>query len=561
MNERQFWTQLQQLIYPSEIAQAQWERLVQLHASPPLATQLIIQTVCNGAVYLTERSPLNFPTITPAVSLSANQQLALEMAFSNSAIALIVGSPATGKTRIATNLADAAINLSKRVLLLTHHNAALTAYRNLPGYAFWCQHQDYRNWRIEELRSRHLAQPQMDYLPLHLLPDAELAKLRTPAKLERWLPIIQTTSQQKLTELLQQEFPDLETVRVQLLAYRLKQLEPLLQQQLKLSQLYSNLSEQVITELADQLTENSQVPVLGTVAQFMQPQHQCLWQTTFDLVIVEEAQHLTWLELMLLSGLGQKLVLFGDEMPKRSPQSSQQQLFFTRFPHCFNWLSQHLLPAYRCQLTEQFRLHPEIAKLVYPVVCDRSILTQRSHVDYHLSQLRHRLVWQDVPNLRSCTNPWRTDSWKIKGLKPAFAGFVCVAANSIRQVQDVPNQTAGEQIMTFLQRFDPQLSSQIGIITFCDRQRDWLKTHSPQEFSELLIGTVAEWAGIERAIAIVSCVGDPENIPPEAINIALTRGQEYLILFGDYDVWWQVGSPMRALLAQGVHKERMVVLS
>ncbi len=520
MNERQFWTQLQQLIYPSEIAQAQWERLVQLHASPPLATQLIIQTVCNGAVYLTERSPLNFPTITPAVSLSANQQLALEMAFSNSAIALIVGSPATGKTRISTSLADAAINLSKRVLLLTHHNAALTAYRNLPGYAFCCQHQDYRNWRIEELRSRHLAQPQMDYLPLHLLPDAELAKLRTPAKLERWLPIIQTTSQQKLTELLQQEFPDLETVRVQLLAYRLKQLEPLLQQQLKLSQLYGNLSEQAITELADQLTENSQVPVLGTVAQFMQPQHQSLWQTTFDLVIVEEAQHLTWLELMLLSGLGQKLVLFGDEMPRRSPQFSQPQLFFTRFPQCFNWLSQHLLPAYRCQLTEQFRLHPEIAKLVYPVVCDRWILTQRSRVDYHLPQQRHRLVWQDVPN-----------------------------------------QIAGEQIMTFLQRFDPQLSSQIGIITFCDRQRDWLKTHSPQEFSELLIETVAEWAGIERAIVIVSCVGHPEKIPPEAIDIALTRGQEYLILFGDYDVWWQIGSPMRALLAQGVHKERMVVFS
>ncbi len=519
MNEQQFWAQLQQLIYPSEIAQAQWERLVQLHASPPLPTKLIIQTICNGSVYLTEKSPLNFPTITPAVSLSANQQLALEMAVSNSAIALIVGSPATGKTRIATTLAHAAINLSKRVLLLTHHNAALTAYRNLPGYPFWCQQQDYRNWLINELRSRHLAQPQMDYLPLHLLPDAELAKLRTPAKLERWLPIIQTASRQKLTELLQQEFPDLESARVELLAYRLKQLEPLLHQQLRLSQLYSNLSEQAMTELADQLTENSQAPVLGTVAEFMQPQHQSLWQTTFDLVIVEEAQDLTWLELMLLSGLGQKLVLFGDEMPRRSPQSSQPQSFFTRFSQCFNWLSQHLLPAYRCHLTEQFRLHPEIAKLVYPVMCDRWILTQSSRVNYHLPQIAHRLVWHDVPN-----------------------------------------QTAGKQMIAFLQHFDPQLSSQIGMITFCDQQRDWLQTHSPKEFSELLIGTVAEWAGMERAIAIVSCVGHPETIPPEAINIALTRGRDYLILFGDYDVWWQVSSPMRALLAQ-VDKERMVVLS
>ncbi len=522
MNKQQFWSQLQQLIYDSdehqETAQTQWERLVQFHGSPPLPTKLIIQTVCNGSVYLSERSRLNFPSFTPNVSLSANQQLALEMGLSNSAIALIVGSPATGKTRIATSLANAAITTDKRVLILTHHSAALTAYRHLPGYPFWCQHQDYDNWVIEQLRSQHLAQPQMDYLPLHLLPDGELAKLRTPARLETWLPIIRTSSQQQLTELLKPAFPDLEIPRVQLLAYRLKQLEPSLQQQLKLSQLYGNLSESAIRELANQLSQNSQVPILGTVAEFMQPQHQSLWQTTFDLVIVDEAQHLTWLELMLLSTLGHKLVLFGDGMSNYYHKYLHKNSFFTSFPHCFNWLNQNLLPTYYCQLTEQFRLHPEIAKLVYPVISNSWIQTQRTPIGYQLTQLKHRLVWQDVRN------------------------------------------NIGEEIIKFIQSFEPQFSLQIGIVTFDVQQRDWLLANSPK-FSKLIIGTVAEWVGIERAIVIVSCGGHPENITLEDINIALTRGQEYLILFGDYDLWRQPGSPLRSFLYQPIYKERTVILS
>lgn len=563
MNEQQFWTELQQLIYQSaeilhskevepdstrtltepgyekteaeprlvstisesgnksEILQSQWEKLVQIAANVPLPTKLIIQTICHGSVYLTERSLLNIPAITPTVTLNANQQLALEMALSNSAISLISGSPGTGKTRIATTLADAAISHQKRVLILTHHPAALTNYRNLPGYPFLLsQQQDYRNWLIEQLRYRHLAQPQMDFLPLHLLPDVELAKLRTSVKLETWLPIIQNASLSQLTERLHQAFPSLSTARLQLFAHRLKQLEPLLQQQLRLSQLYGKLSEQAVTELADKLIENPQIPILGTVDELMQA-HQSLWQNTFDLVIVEEAQYLSWIELMLLSGLGKKLVLFGDyhTIHKRNYPAAQQT-FFTRFPQCFNWLAKNLLPAFVVHLSEQFRLHSEIATPVYRGISNRWILSQRVRSDYHLTQLRHRLVWQDVPS-----------------------------------------QTASEQILKFIQNLDPQLSSQIGIITFCTQQRDWLQSHLTP-FADILIGTVAEWAGIERAIAIICCVGNLDIITPEYINIALTRGQEYLILFGNYDYWWQSNSPLRALLAQPeLHKERTVVMS
>ncbi|MBD2207386.1 hypothetical protein H6G33_15465 [Calothrix sp. FACHB-1219] len=526
MNERQFWGELQQLIYQSnqtpEIAQAQWERLVQLHNYPTLPTQLIIQTICHGAVYLKERSQLNFPAINSNIPLSANQTLALEMALSNSAIALIVGSPATGKTRIAQTLAHTAINFSKRILLLTHHHSTLNAYRNLPGYPFWLnQQQDYQSWVIEQLYSQHLSQPQMDYLPLHLLPDRELVKLRTTAKLENWLPIIKNTPQAQLTEQLQPEFPDLTNERVKLLAYRLKQLEPLLQQQLKLSQLYANLSVQGVAELVSQISESPQIPVVGTVAEFMQIQHQSLWQNNFDLVIVEEAEYLSRIELILLSGLANKLILFGNVKVKNNHPSHAGKSFFSRFTQSFNYLNQHLLPSYRYQLTEQYRIHPEIFKIVEPVICDRWIHTKYSRQHYHIPQLTNRLIWHDVSN-----------------------------------------QQTSEKIIQFLHTLNSQISSQIGIVTFCTQARDWLKANSPTDFTELFIGTVAEWAGIERAIVIINCPENLENLTSSDINIALSRGQDYLILFGDFDFWRQLGSPLRTLLSQPeLYKERGVVLS
>jgi len=235
-------------------------------------------------------------------------------------------------------------------------------------------------------------------------------------------------------------------------------------------------------------------------------------------VIVEEAQHLTWLELMLLSGLGQKLVLIGDEVPRHSHGSTQRQTFFTRFPECFNWLAQHLLPTYICHLTEQFRLHPEIATSIYRVISERWMQTQTQRIPYQLPQLSQRLMWEDAPN-----------------------------------------ETAGERIVEFIHSLAPQPSAQIGIITFNESERDWLQSQIQREKGDILIGSVAEWAGLERAIALIDCTGNPT---PNDINIALTRGQDYLILFGDSEFWQQSDSPLRDLLAQPkLYKQRTVVFS
>lgn len=509
----QHWHELSQLIDNSELplAQFQAERIAQLALDPTLPAQLIIQTICQGAVYLTEQAKLNIPTIHPKIPLSANQHLALEMALSNSAIALIAGSAATGKTRIAINLVHAAISKQKRVLILTHHHAALSAYRQLPSYLPLTQQHEYCNWLVERLRSQYLAQPQMDYLPLHLLADRELAKLRTPAKLETWLPVIHTNTVSQLVEHLRAEFPHLSLARLQLLAYRLKQLESLLQQQLSLSQIYSRLSDQAVVNLAEKISEHAQIPVLGTVDDLMQ--QQSLWQTTFDLVIVEQAHYLSWIELLLLSSLGQKLVLLGED--GEDIQANSQKSVFS-YPCCFSWLAKNLLPAYRCHLLEQFRLHSAIALPVYQVISKHWMQNQYQS-NCTLPQLQQRLVWHDVPT----------------------------------QVE--------EYILQFMRSLEPQLSSQVGIITFTTQSRDWLQANCSSD-ADTFIGTVADWAGSQRAIALVCCTHSDMN--KADFSIALTRGQEYLILFGDRNYWQTQKSPLRDLLFQSeLHKERTVVLS
>jgi hypothetical protein len=516
MNEKEFWLKLQQLTYNSdnlEIAQIQWERLIKIYDKPSLATKLIIETLCNGAVYLTEQCSLNFPGINPHIPVSSSQQIALEMAFSNSALSLILGTAATGKTRIATNIAHAAITHQKRILILTHNSASLTAYQNLPTYPFLLsQPENYQQWIINQLRYQHLSQPQMDYLPLHLLPDLELAKLRTPAKLETWLTAINNKSSEELIELLKPEFPDLQPVRIQLLAYRLKKLQPLLQQQLKLTQLYSNLSDVALREIVSQIMENPQIPILGTVAEFMQIENKYLWETNFDLIVVEEAHYLNWIELILLSGITNKLILIGED-------TSQQDHHFN---HPYKFLSRKLLPAYLYQLKEQYRLHQEIAKFVYPVICDDWIHNQRTDISYHIPQIRSRLIWQDFPN-------------------------------------DLVNK----RIIEFLinTQFTPEFISEIGIITLSNQAQDWFQYNLPSEYENIFFGTVTEWTNIEKRLVIVS-FAEAENITYENTNILLTRAKDYLMLFGDYDFYLELNSPIREFLSQpGIYRERQIVLS
>lgn len=500
INKQQFWQGLKAQINDSG-SDPEWrlgllEQLVKTQTELTLPTELIVETICNCAVYLQERSQLNFTAVYPVLPLSPQQIQSLEMGLSNSPITVISGLPATGKTRIALNLADAAIKDEKRILILSHYPSTLTVYQQLPGYPYLLsENSGNQSAIIERLQRDHLAQPQLNYLPLYYLPNSELEQLRSHAKLERYLPLISTQSIPQLAQTLSLEFPDLSQSRLNWFAYQIKKLEPLLRQQLTLVQSYQNLSKNAIETLEQYLSQNPLNPCLATVKQFLGVDGQTLWQNFYDLIIIEDAQQLTWLELILISGLTNKLVLLGDENTGFIP-ASRNRNFFQRVLYGFPWLLQYLLPAYTIQLSEQFRLHPELATTIYDRFSPEWISTNYQQISDYFPQWEYRLWWEDIPN-----------------------------------------QQEGEKILEFLKSFDLELMPKIGILTFSEIQRDQLIANCPIEYTSVMIKTVTEWQGKEASIVLICCSGNPKIISIEHWKIALTRGQSYLILWGDYEKW------------------------
>lgn len=520
--ESQFWEVLNPLLakYP-QIPSTFWESL---QNNPNLPIQLIEKTVFQKTIALGESSFFAF-RISSDVSLSASQQIALKLCLANSPLMIIQGVSGSGKTRLAQVLAQGLIEQQKRILILTHYCEALSAYETLSGIPFHLQKsQDYSIWLKEQLQQQYLGKLTMDFLPIHLLSDPLLAKLRLPRKLEKWLSILQDGDRSKnISLLLQEEFPECSLARLNLLAYRLQKLLPLLKQQLWLHQHSAQLSQEAVSTLATQIEQESAIPILGTVSDFLQPQHQHFWEMDFDCVIVEEAEYLSWGELIFLAGIAKKLILLGN-LPSNSILLSRQP--FHLHPPLF-WLGEFLLPAHRYQLNEQFRLHSRIARPIFETLYNRWIHTQPRSDVLTLPQLTARLQWQDV------------------------------RATSMQQ----KNTLEGNRVLKFLSELSYTRAKQIGILAFTKAQRDWLRANCFPAFKEVFIGSFAEWVEKERKILLVSCVGNPKELRAQDLAIALTRASDYLIFFGDYQLWHTQSSPMQSLLErQELQREREVSL-
>ncbi|MBE9168939.1 hypothetical protein IQ238_15940 [Pleurocapsales cyanobacterium LEGE 06147] len=493
--------------------------------NPSFPLQLIQKTIEQGAVYLTSDTSFSFAGITPHLPLSTSQQLALNLCLSNTPLMVIQGVPSSGKTRLAQVLVRGLIEQQKRILILTHHPETKSAYQTLPVVPFpLSSSQNYDTWLREQLQQQYLGKLPMDFLPVHLLPDSLLKQLRSPQKLEKWLHILQDKHPTggEINFLLSAEFLQASEARLNLLAYRLQKLVPLLQQQLWLHQQPAQLSQEAAIAITEQIRQQASIPILGTVSEFLQPQYQELRQT-FDCIVVEEAEYLSWEQLFMIAGVAQKLILLGNfplnlSFPNRTNYSQSPPLA---------WLGEFLLPTYRYQLTEQFRLHSTIAKPVFESLYNQRIRTQPQSDILTLPQLTARLQWQDVRGTPvEKENPWE-----------------------------------GKRVLKLMSALGATRSTQMGILAFTDAQRDWLCNHCPPEFSNVSIGSFADWIGKERRMLLVSCVGEPENLTEANLAIALTRASDYLILFGDYQLWSDRVSPMQDLLRQSeLQREREVSL-
>ncbi len=530
-----------------------------------LPLQLIKKTIEQGAVYLTPKKSLSCCEISHDVSLSASQQLALNLCLANTPLMVIQGVPGSGKTRLAQVLARGLIAQQKRILILTHYPETRTIYyadllkrsplalkravgaksqiMSLPVIPFsLSESEDYDTWLTEKLQREYLGKLPMDFLPIHLLPDVLLGELRTAQKLEKWLHILQDNpSLDEIKSLLSTEFPQVSEARLSLLAYRLPKLFPLLQKQLWLHQLSGKLSEAAVIEISEEIKQQTVMPILGTVSEFLQPhprqslqwaehpqragsQHQQLQKMSFDCVIVEEAEYLSWEELTVIAGVANKLILLGN-LPLNFAFPHRHK--YTQSPP-LEWLGEFLLPTYRYCLTEQFRLHSTIAKPIFKTLYSQWIHTQPKSHTITLSSLTARLQMIDVrgkPTQQQ--NPWE-----------------------------------GKRLLNFISELvGATKAKHIGILAFTEAQRNWLQNNCFPEYRQVFIGSFADWVGKEIEILLISCVGYPEQLTESESAIALTRASDYLILFGDCQLWNSQASPMRDLLFQPeLQKDREVLL-
>ena len=513
-----FWTTLQPLLErQANIPLEHWQYL---QDNPSLTLQLIQKTCNRGSVYLAPKTPLAF-TQTADLSLSTNQQIALNLATANNPLMVIQGVPGSGKTRLAQVLIKSLITQQKRLLFLTNHPQAKATYQ-LPNITFaLANSQDYDTWLTEQIKREYLGKLPMDFLPLHLLPDALLAELRSPQKLEKWLHILQADhSTKEITSLLSVEFPQVPPARLSLLAYSLQKIVPLLQQQLWLHQL-SQQSKKTAIAITREIKQQATIPIIGTVSEFGRVQHHQLWKMAFDCVIVESAEYLAWSELVLIAGVAKKLILLGNLSLNLSFPNRRN---FTQSPP-LKWLGEFLLPTYRYQLTEQFRLHSTIARPIFDVLYRQWILTQ--------------------PKLDAVTLPQgRLQMIDVRG-KPV----------------DGVNSWEGKRLLKFMSELGAAKAKQIGILAFTEAQKTWFENNCPSEFEEILIGSFNDWVDKEIEILLISCVGCPQQLAVSDFAIALTRASDYLILFGDYQLWSSQSSPMQNLLFQPeLQREREVSL-
>lgn len=518
LTAQDFW---QFILSTPDLVPSQRELLSARLAAPTPPVSQIQGTVCREESLSQRRSPFHLPRLKLPSMLKADQRLASELALSSHPLYRLAGVPGSGKTILAHCCATNAIQANKRVLILSYYPQTLESYQTLPGYPYQLsRYPSYQDWLVQELQQRHFANLQMDFLPLYLLNDPILSQLRTTARLETWLPRLEQFSFTECLAQLQVEFPNISANRLQLLALRLRQLKPLLEQQLALGQQAQRLSFQSLQQLASQLLDHPQVSVLATIKELWHRAEEWLQQTLFDLVIVEEAHYLSWPDLLLAASFSKKLILVGDYLNVISLSKSRSGSFEIDQFSPLDYLQNSLLPNQHSLLLDQFRLAPTLARSIYPLFSEYWVS----------SSLRTTQSLSSV----SLNNPL---SWKMSREHYPVA-----------LVTDVITELIQNNIQS------------IGVIV-CHFQavNQWCK--DLQNLERTTVGARENYPLKIFDTVVLVLNQHPEEINPWNLYWALTRAERALIFVGDFDIWSQFPSPILPLIRRNaVSTEREVSL-
>lgn len=434
-----------------------------------LASEAIAQQLEQDIGTVLPRTDLNLPSYKAHFPFRKQQNQGLELALSNSPIAAIAGIPGSGKTEIALATIATAITHQHSVLIVAPSHGRLQRYAdaNLPLPPLFLDDEQSPEEGVKCWLNQHFIQPNLDFLPIHQLRDRLLEDERIQSQRSFWLSLIQSGNQEELLTAVQQTFPEQHPPRQTLLVQKLKTSQRLLQQRDQLHQAYLTLSDHGLMQLAQTTLHSAKIPWLCLSKQMSR-----VARRQFDIVIVADSHELEMKPLQTVATSAKKLLLLGE---LADPKSAFVKLF------------EGLFPAYRLELSENHRLHPDLAERIFPVAYHRHPYTPPI---YTYGARSERLIWYHTVNDNQLLEKVER---QLDGLEPT---------------EDKP-----------------------GLLTFSTPWRDRLR----ERFSshKLDIHTYNDWRG-QTCKQLWIIYEDDESLPGEqALRSSLTRARDAVIVFGD----------------------------
>ena len=256
-----------------------------------LVLEVITTVLREPSRFIRERAELNLPDDTSSFPFRKKQREAIDLALSNAPVVAIAGTPGSGKTEIALAALKTALAHQRSTLVISPFVSTFQRYEQLPLPPLEINSdRDYRQnvkaWLIEQF-----TRPKLDFLPPHWLQDSLFEQLLTKHDRQFWLKLLreEETLQkpQKLIQAVAEIFPNIHPKRQELLVYRLKKSEILLEQRERLYQDYTTLSDHALEQILDAALPHIKPPILC-----LSDRLAILGERSFDLVIVEDSHKL-----------------------------------------------------------------------------------------------------------------------------------------------------------------------------------------------------------------------------------------------------------------------------
>ena len=251
--------------------------------------------------------------------------------------------------------------------------------------------------------------------------------------------------------------------------------ETLLEQRERLHQSYTKLSDYAIEQILDAALPDIKAPILC-----LSDRLAMLGERIFDLVIVEDSHYLNGSTLQAIATCAKKIVLLGE---------------LTEPNNLFSKLFQNLSPAYRLQLAQNHRLHPDLSRKVFSALypLQPKPYTPSSYKHKPLPQGQYRLNWLNIKTV--------------------------------------------EQILEVLQQsLESSPDQQSCILTFSSELCDHLQ--QILHLSNSNISTVKDWNGREcQKIWIICDKSESRQPNSKDIRLALTRASNMVTVIGDWEYY------------------------